>query len=43
MEMPRAHMAEGSALMRIADLVPKTLTRDTPGKMLIRWPICVLP
>jgi hypothetical protein len=28
-EMPRAHIAAGSALMRIADLVPKTATRET--------------
>ncbi len=41
-EMPRAHMADGSALMRTADLVPKTFTRDTPGRMLIRWPTWVL-
>ena len=40
--MPRAHMADGSALMRMADLVPKTLTRETPGRMLMRWPTCVL-
>jgi len=26
----------GIALMRTADLVPKTFTRDTPGRMLIR-------
>ena len=28
--------------MRIADLVPKTATRLTPGTMLMRWPTCVL-
>ena len=39
MEMPRAHMAAGSALMRMADLAPKTATRLTPGRMLRRWPI----
>ena len=41
--IPRAHIAEGLALMRIADLVPKTFTLDTPGRMLRRWPTCVLP
>ncbi len=37
-EMPRAHIAAGSALMRMADLVPNTATRLTPGRMLMRWP-----
>ena len=29
--------------MRTADLVPKTFTLLTPGRMLIRCPTCVLP
>ena len=39
--MSRAHIAEGSALMRMADFVPKTTTRETPGRMLMRWPTWV--
>ena len=35
-------MAEGSALMRTADCVPYTSTWLTPGRMLMRWPTCVL-
>ena len=42
-EMPRAHMAPGSALMRSAVLAPKTATRLTPGRMLMRWPIWMFP
>jgi len=41
-EIPRDAIAEGSALILIADLVPKMFTRLTPGRMLIRWPTCVL-
>ena len=40
-EMPRAHIADGSALIRMADLVPKTTTWLTPGRMLMRWPTWV--
>ena len=40
--MPRDAMADGSALMRTADLEPKTFTRLTPGRMLMRCPTWVL-
>ena len=40
-EMPRAAKREGSTLMRTADLVPNTITRLAPGRILMRWPIWV--
>ena len=41
-DMPRAHMADGLALIRIADFAPNTPTLLTPGRMLMRWPTWVL-
>ena len=42
MVMPRAAIADGSALIRTADFEPKTFTRLTPGRMLMRCATCVL-